>query len=247
MSDPDSRFRPRTVVAAALLALLGACSLLDKADDPVNLFTVTPKSTFDEGLPTVRWQLIVETPTAAAHLNSGRIALQMTPTSSDYYAGSAWIDRAPLMVQTRAIESFENTKRIVGVGRDPIAVKPNYILQTDLREFQAEYFHGGAPVAHVRIIARMVRMPDRQIVGAAAFERCWRAKADKIPEVVKAFDEALGSVLKRLVAWTLTAAPPYVLQEGMVSPPPRGGDAGVDNSAGCPKAGQNIQTPVVQD
>ncbi|MBX3501886.1 MAG: membrane integrity-associated transporter subunit PqiC [Alphaproteobacteria bacterium] len=247
MSDPDSRIPRRVAAAVAFAALLGACSLLDKADDPVNLFTVTPKSTFDAGLPMVRWQLIVETPTAAAHLNSGRIALQMTPTSSDYYAQSAWIDRAPLMVQTRTVESFENTKRIVGVGRDPVAVKANYILQTDLREFQAEYFHGGAPIVHVRIIARLVRMPDRQIVGAAAFERCWRARADKIPEVVKAFDEALGSVLKRLVAWTLTAAPPHVLPDGVPSPAPRGGAAGVDNSAGCPKPGQNVDTPVVQD
>jgi cholesterol transport system auxiliary component len=247
MSDPDCRILRRAAAAVALAALLGACSLLSKADDPVNLFTVTPKSSFDGGLPMVRWQLIVETPTAAAHLNSGRIALQMTPTSSDYYAQSAWIDRAPLMVQTRTIESFENTKRIIGVGRDPVAVKADYILQTDLREFQAEYFNGGAPIVHVRMIARLVRMPDRQIVGAAAFERCWRAKADKIPEVVKAFDESLGSVLKRLVAWTLTAVPPYVLQEGVPSPAPRGGDAGIDNSAGCPKPGQNIQTPVVQD
>lgn len=247
MSDPDSRIPRRVAAVAAIVALLGACSVIDKADDPVNLFTVTPKSTFDSGLPTVRWQLIVETPTAAAHLNSGRIALQMTPTSSDYYAQSAWVDRAPLMVQTRTVESFENTKRIVGVGRDPVAVRANYILQTDLREFQAEYFHGGAPIVHVRLVSRLVRMPDRQIVGAAAFERCWRAKADKIPEVVKAFDEALGSVLKRLVAWTLTAVPPYVPQEGVPLPTPRGGDAGIDNSAGCPKPGQFIETPVVQD
>lgn len=247
MTDPDSRVARRVAAVAAFVALLGACSLIDKADAPVNLFTVTPKSTFDSGLPMVRWQLIVETPSAAAHLNSGRIALQMTPTSTDYYAQSAWVDRAPLMVQTRTVESFENTKRIVGVGRDPVAVRANYILQTDLREFQAEYFHGGAPIVHVRLVSRLVRMPDRQIVGAAAFERCWRARADKIPEVVKAFDEALGSVLKRLVAWTLTAVPPYVLPEGTPSPAPRGGDAGIDNSAGCPKPGQVIETPVVQD
>ncbi|MBM3620328.1 MAG: hypothetical protein FJX20_06530 [Alphaproteobacteria bacterium] len=247
MSDPDSRVARRLGATAALVALLGACSLIDKADAPVNLFTVTPKSTFDSGLPTVRWQLIVETPSAAANLNSGRIALQMTPTSSDYYAQSAWIDRAPLMVQTRAIESFENSKRIFGVGRDPVAVRANYILQTELREFQAEYFHGGAPIVRVRLVSRLVRMPDRQIVGAAAFERCWRARADKVPEVVKAFDEALGSVLKRLVTWTLTAAPPYVLPEGAPSPAPRGGDAGIDNSAGCPKPGQAVDTPVVQD
>ncbi len=247
MNDPDSRVARRLAATAAIVALLGACSVITKVDDPVNLFTVTPKSTFDSGLPTVRWQLIVETPSAAANINSGRIALQMTPTSSDYYAQSAWVDRAPLMVQTRAVESFENSKRIVGVGRDPVAVRANYILQTELREFQAEYFHGGAPIVRVRVVSRLVRMPDRQIVGAAAFERCWRARADKIPEVVKAFDEALGSVLKRLVSWTLTAVPPYVPQEGVPLPVPRGGDAGIDNSAGCPKPGQVIETPVVQD
>ena len=33
-----------------------------------------------------------------------------------------------------------------------------------------------------------------------------RARADKIPKVVEAFDQALGSVMKRLVAWTLAHA-----------------------------------------
>ena len=50
-------------------------------------------------------------------------------------------------------------------------------------------------------------MPDRQIIGVATFERCVRARADKVPKVVDAFDQALGSVIKRLVAWTLRTPP----------------------------------------
>ena len=57
----------------------------------------------------------------------------------------------------------------------------------------------------MRIVAKLVRMPDRQIIGVATFERCVRARADKVPKVVEAFDQALGSVMKRLVAWTLRA------------------------------------------
>ncbi len=34
-----------------------------------------------------------------------------------------------------------------------------------------------------------------------------RARADKVPKVVEAFDQALGSVMKRLVAWTLQTPP----------------------------------------
>jgi cholesterol transport system auxiliary component len=193
-------------IAAALL--LGGCELIKAAEEPTDLYTITPKSTFDSDMPAVFWQLAVEAPTAAANVNTSRIAIAQSPTSSDYYAKTAWTDRAPLMVQTRIVDSFENSHKIVAVARESIGLRPNYVLQSDLRNFEAMYFYGGTPIAHVRIVAKLVRMPDRQIIGVSTFERCVRARADKVPKVVEAFDQALGSVMKRLVAWTLNAAPP---------------------------------------
>ena len=110
------------------------------------------------------------------------------------------------MVQTRIVNSFENSHKIVAVARESIGLRANYVLQSDLRNFEAMYFYGKPPIAHVRLVAKLVRMPDRQIIGVATFERCVRARADKVPKVVEAFDQALGSVMKRLVAWTLSAA-----------------------------------------
>src|SRR5258708_18341328 len=107
----------RLAVCAAAAGSLAGCALLQAAD-PQDLYTVTPKSTFDPDLPAVYWQLAVEAPAAAANLNTGRIAIAMTPTSSDYYAKAAWTDRAPLMVQTRIVDSFENTRKIVAGGPD---------------------------------------------------------------------------------------------------------------------------------
>ena len=196
---------------AAAALLLAGCQILsavDEAAEPQDLYTVTPKSTFDPGLPAVYWQLAVDTPAAAANLNTGRIAIDMTPTSTDYYAKAAWTDRAPLMVQTRIVDSFENTRKIVAVARESIGIRANYVLQPDLRNFEALYYYGKPPIVRVRIIAKLVRMPDRQIIGVGSFERCVRARADKIPKVVEAFDQALGSVIKRLVAWTLSTPPP---------------------------------------
>ena len=103
------------------------------------------------------------------------------------------------MVQTRIVDSFENTRKIVAVARESIELRANYVLQPDLRNFEALYYYGMPPIVRVRIIAKLVRMPDRQIIGVASFERCVRARADKIPKVVEAFDQALGSVIKRLV------------------------------------------------
>jgi len=197
----------RLAACLAAAAVLSGCELINAASEPQDLYTVTPKSTFDPSLPAVYWQLAVEVPSASANINTGRIAIAMTPTSSDYYAKAAWTDRAPLMVQTRIVDSFENTRKIVAVARESIGIRANYVLQSDLRNFEAMYYYGKPPIIRVRIIAKLVRMPDRQIIGVGSFERCVRAREDSVPKVVQAFDQALGSVIKRLVAWTLRTPP----------------------------------------
>jgi cholesterol transport system auxiliary component len=194
--------------ALAAVLLLGGCQLIKAAEEPTDLYTITPKSTFEPDMPSVFWQLAVEVPNASAFLNTSRIAIAQSPTSSDYYAKTGWTDRAPLMVQTRIVDSFENSHKIIAVARESIGLRANYVLQSDLRNFEAMYFYGPQPIAHVRLVAKLVRMPDRQIIAVGSFERCVRARADKVPKVVQAFDQALGSVMKRLVAWTLKAAPP---------------------------------------
>src|SRR5262249_29492518 len=45
--------------------LLAGCNILPKVQEPTTLYTLTPKTTYPPGLPTVNWQLVVELPTAA--------------------------------------------------------------------------------------------------------------------------------------------------------------------------------------
>ena len=138
-------------------------------------------------------------PAAAANLNTGRIAIAQSPTSSDYYAKTAWTDRAPLMVQTRIVDSFENSRKIVAVARESIGLRANYVLQPDLRNFEAMYFYGGRRSCRSASSPSWCACPTGRSSASATFERCVRARADKVPKVVEAFDQALGSVMKRLV------------------------------------------------
>ncbi|MBL8699221.1 MAG: membrane integrity-associated transporter subunit PqiC [Alphaproteobacteria bacterium] len=198
----------RRALFLALPAGLGACSsILPGQGDPAQLYTLTPKNTFADDLPRVAWQLVVDPPVAAAGLNTSRIALQRTPVSLDYYAKANWTDSAPLMVQTLLIESFENTGKIVAVARESVRLRPDYLLQTELREFQAEYFPEPRqpPQVRARIIAKLVRVVDRSIIASTAFERAERAARDDMVAIAEAFDEALGGVMKRIVEWTLRA------------------------------------------
>ena len=238
----------RLAVCAAAAAWLAGCALLQAAD-PQDLYTVTPKSTFDADLPAVYWQLAVEAPAAAANLNTGRIAIAMTPTSSDYYAKAAWTDRAPLMVQTRIVDSFENTRKIVAVARESIGIRANYVLQPDLRNFEALYYYGEPPIVRVRIIAKLVRMPDRQIIAVASFERCVRARSDKIPKVVEAFDQALGGVIKRLVSWTLRTPPARSPSESALYEIERyrNPSNAVVDTENCPKGNDASMVPYVDE
>jgi cholesterol transport system auxiliary component len=198
------KLRLAATFAAGAIAL-SACAL-PGGGEPAQLYTLTPKSTFDANLPPVQWQLIVERPVASAGLNSQRIALQRTPVTLDYFARANWTDTAPQLVQTLLIESFENTGKIRAVTRESTQLRPDYVLQTELREFQAEYDSPTQPpLVRVRLNGKMIRMPDRVIVGSQTIERAVRADKPDMQNVVLAFDEALGKVMKQFVEWALAA------------------------------------------
>lgn len=193
----------RRVLLGVLPAGLAGCGSLIPFGEAPNLHTLTPKSSFDDNLPTVGWQLLIEPPFAAAALDTVRIAVLTATTSVDYYAGVAWTDLAPEMVQTLIVESFENSGRIVAVGRETVGLRADFVLSTELREFQAERLGDGSVQVRVRINAKLIYAVRRAIVANTTLEFVAPVAAPGFDQVILAFDEALGKVLRRLVAWTL--------------------------------------------
>ena len=169
---------------------------------------LTPKSTFASDLPKANWQLTVSKPLAEAGLNTARIALRHSPVTLEYFARANWVDTAPIMVQTLIVESFENSGKIVAIGRQSVSLRADYSLIPELREFQAEYDGASVPVVRVRINAKLVKLPQREIIATITAENKIAAADADLDSVVHAFDTALGKTLKRLVEWTLRTAPP---------------------------------------
>jgi len=190
-------------LAAALAA--GACQGLipGATRDPPRLYELTPKSTFDPALPRVRSQLVVETPESASGLATSRIAVKQKPTTLDYYARAEWTDLAPRLIQTKLIESFENSGKIVSVGREGSGLRSDYILKSELRHFEAQLYDSKNPLIRVVINVKLVKMPQREIVANRPFERTKEVDAANIDQLVEGFDEALGGVLKRVVEWSI--------------------------------------------
>ncbi|WP_439815872.1 ABC-type transport auxiliary lipoprotein family protein [Zavarzinia sp. CC-PAN008] len=212
----SSTLFPRRLAACVLAAAFGlglsACgNLLPGVSGPApSLYTLTPKSTFPSGLPTAEWQLVVEPPTAPRGTDTDQIALQPSSTELKYFAGVRWIDRAPKMIQSLLVESFENTDRIVGVGRQAIGLDSDFNLISDLREFQADYSAGenAPPRIVVRINVKLVKQPELTIVASRTFESVVQATGTDMPTIIRSFDDALGPVLRDIVVWTLRTVPP---------------------------------------
>lgn len=186
--------------------MLGGCTVL--SSEAPTLYVLSPKSSFAPDLPRITAQLVVDEPFAASGLDTVRIALAPDPLNLEYFADAAWSDRGPSMVQTLMVESFENTGQIVAVSRQSVDLRPNFVLKTELREFQAE-LRGETepPSVHVQINAKLVSIPQRLIFANNTFEARANAAARDLEAVVNAFDDALGAVLKDLVEWTLRTLP----------------------------------------
>jgi cholesterol transport system auxiliary component len=198
--------RTSRLIAPFAVFFVASCGLPNiGAGPPPDLYVLSPKSTFPEDLPTVDWQLVVEEPSTAKGIDTDRIAIAPQPLEVKYLAGSRWADRAPRMIQQLLIQSFENSQKIVSVGRQSIGLRSDFLLKIELREFQAEKNAEGGTEVRVRLNLKLVRPAVGMIVASQSFESVKPASSERVPDVVEAFDSAVGAVMKRSVAWTLKA------------------------------------------
>jgi cholesterol transport system auxiliary component len=197
---------PRRLVLAGLALAPTACSVLPTGGAPPKLYTLTPASDFPPAGRPVRWQLLVDAPVTTAALDSERIALSRSPTTVDYFADAAWTDRAPLMVQTVIVQSFENSGRITAIARESVSLRADYQLRPELRHFEADYGAGAAPRARVQLGVKLVKMSDRAIIAQQMFEASVPARENQVPAIVDAFNAALQQVARQVVDWTLSSA-----------------------------------------
>lgn len=197
------RARFNLVLVAGLSLGLGGC-LGDLFASPPQLFDLSPKNTFDADLPRADWQLVVEEPTAPNAINTDRMAIRPSSLQIEYLPDVKWTDRAPALVQTLMVESFENSGKIVGVGRRAIGLTGDYVLSSELREFEAVSDGAGGAVVVVRLVLKLVRQSSGGIIASRTAAETVQSASDTPAAIVVAFDAALGKVLKRTVQWVLT-------------------------------------------
>jgi len=202
-----SRLLRAALLVPIIAAVTGCAGLatISSVTEPTDRYDLTPKSTYDPGLPAITAQLVVEEPTAASSVNTDRIAIKPNQYQVQYFPKARWVDRAPLLVQTMLVESFENTGKVAAVGRQAIGLSSEYTLMTDLREFQAAVGEAeNAPITvTVQLNMKIVQEPQGLIIASKSFMSQVPAVSSEMISVVTAFDTALGKTMRKAVEWTV--------------------------------------------
>ncbi|PKM16432.1 MAG: ABC transporter [Gammaproteobacteria bacterium HGW-Gammaproteobacteria-2] len=198
----------RHAIAIALFSLLlstltGCVSLPER--EAVQLYTPTLASSAPTDAPEVRWQLVIDRPLSDPALDSPRIAVRPRANELQSYAGARWTAAAPDIVETALLQRFQDSGRIVAVGRARDALRADYLLQLDLRAFESVYDgESGAPHVHIALYATVLDAGSRNVIAGRLFVRDSAASDEAVPAIVDAFGVALSALSTELMEWTLS-------------------------------------------
>lgn len=196
------------LVAGASGVALAACSnVIGPTNSAAQIYVLAPQSQALPDIAKVWWGLSIARFDTAASLDTDRIAIRRDETM-DYYADAQWADSAPLLLQSLLVEAFEKSDRIAAVAKDSDGIQAEYILQCELRDFEARYADpNGAPTVVVDVMAKLLVAHDRSIAAVHDARRETPAAANSVVAAVAAFNASTAAVLEEIVAWALTSAP----------------------------------------
>jgi cholesterol transport system auxiliary component len=194
-------------LSASAVALAGCGDLLGPPEaSPI--YVMRPQFPL-VAAPKVTWSLALERPNAQGALNTDRIAILQPSGIMDYYAKAQYGDALPNLVETALLEAFERSAALPGVGRTAEALRSDYHLLTDIKNFEARYaVADGIPDAVVTLSARLVTSRGRISTGTTTITKTVAARANSVAAATAALGEALAGVANEIVTWTLAFPPP---------------------------------------
>jgi cholesterol transport system auxiliary component len=138
-------------------------------------------------------------PLAAPGLDSPRILLIQADHRMNFYAGSRWPAAVPDMVGALTIDTLRGSGAWASV-EDPASPFPSdYLLQIAVRRFEADYTAGGAaPVVYVQLDCTVGRREGREVVATFTAAGSAPAAANRLAEVIAAFEQSAGEALTSL-------------------------------------------------
>jgi ABC-type uncharacterized transport system auxiliary subunit len=154
-------------------------------------------------------------PSADPGLATELITLVRSDRRLDYYAGSRWAGELPDVIETLAIDTLRASGEWGAVHESPSPFLSDYLLQINIRRFEADYTDGGvAPKVHVVLDCTLARRIGRELVTAFVAEGVADASENRLSAVVAAFEKAANTALATMAERSAAAAKTASLTSG---------------------------------
>jgi len=200
MSDGMPKKIASIACVAALIAGCGTSSLLDSELPVATSYVIAPLPPAASATQSAASQtdLAIGRPDVAPGLDTSRVAV-LRGRQLDYYRGVQWGGNTLEIVQSLLVSSLQDQKLFRSVTSEQARVAGAYMLDSEVRDFQAEYTEGNsAPAAHVTIIGRLIRISDRALVDTISATAKRDATDNKMGAVAAAFEAAAQQVAQTL-------------------------------------------------
>jgi cholesterol transport system auxiliary component len=184
-----------------LVAALAAAGCVGKAlqsghETPSVVRLAVPASPPGEAT-TLAGAIAVARPRAASSLDTDRVAVRQPALGFDYYLGLRWSDPAPEMLQRLLVATLAADGHFAAAFAAPARVPAEYLLDVELRRFEAEYSApDAAPIVRLEAQFTLVAAAGRQRLASFTLEASEAAQQNRQGAVVAAFDRAATQLLQ---------------------------------------------------
>ena len=138
-------------------------------------------------------------PVAAPGLDSSHIMLVQADHRMNFYIGSRWPAPVADVLEALAVDTLRASGAWTSVEDSTSPFPSDYVLQIAVRRFEADYTAGGAvPEVHVTLDCIIGSRAGRDVVATFVVSGAALATANRLSDVVSAFEQATGAALGAL-------------------------------------------------
>ena len=145
--------------------------------------------------------IVVAEPVGLQPFEADRIIVREPGGGLSFLGGGQWSDRLPRLIQTRIIQSLENSGRLRSVSRPGDKIAAQYQLISEIRAFDIS---AGSGEAVVDLSVKLIAEATSTVVAAKVFQA--RVPVAKVEpgNAAAALDAAMAIVLADIVRWVGT-------------------------------------------
>ncbi|TLY60153.1 MAG: hypothetical protein E6K45_08740 [Gammaproteobacteria bacterium] len=138
-------------------------------------------------------------PLTGPGLDSSHIMLIQADHRMNFFAGSRWPAPVADVIEALAVETLRGSGDWSSVEDSTSPFPSDYLVQVAVRRFEADYTTpGGAPEVHVMLDCIIGRREGRDVIATFVASGTARAAANRLSDVVSAFEQAADSALTAL-------------------------------------------------